>query len=361
MADLIISVKDSLRQSVEAASGGRVTVLYDRDGLPNYMVQIPKFNMADIDAELPDAIHPAFIVNGVEKDRIWIGQHIASLHDDKYLSIPDQVPLAAVSLSNASTAISGKGPGWHIMTNAEWAAIQLWCMANGTWPNGNTDHGKSYNDPHETGTLANPPSEPAQPTYAGSGPNTWRHDYTYQGISDLVGNYYEWISGVRLVDGEIQVIPDNDAAGQGADISDTSPLWKAILYADGSLVAPGTSGTVKLDDINSGTSGHVGAGELNTSIVNSGSPDGYVSMDFNALTKNAGLGDIPGILRQLALHGEWAGADNKGRLLFKNYGTRSAQRGANFESPNGGITELKFMYTSAQSPGYTSFRVAYIE
>lgn len=37
-----IITKDSLRSSVEAATGGLVTVLYDDGGHPNYMRRIPK-------------------------------------------------------------------------------------------------------------------------------------------------------------------------------------------------------------------------------------------------------------------------------------------------------------------------------
>ena len=45
--------------------------------------------------------------------------------------------------------------------------------------------------------------------------------------------------------GEIQIIPDNDAASAEADeLSETSTLWRAIS-ADGELVEPGTSGTLK--------------------------------------------------------------------------------------------------------------------
>lgn len=62
-----------------------------------------------------------------------------------------------------------------------------------------------------------------------------------------MGNVWEWVAGLRLVNGEIQIIPDNDAAFASTDMSASSPLWKAIRASDGALVSPGTSGTLKYD------------------------------------------------------------------------------------------------------------------
>ena len=47
-----------------------------------------------------------------------------------------------------------------------------------------------------------------------------------------------------MVDGEIQIIPNNDAADWNNPLTPTSTLWRAIK-PDGTLVAPGTAGTLK--------------------------------------------------------------------------------------------------------------------
>ena len=44
-SELTILIKDSLRQSVEAASGGEQTVLYTTKGQPTYMNIIQKFDL----------------------------------------------------------------------------------------------------------------------------------------------------------------------------------------------------------------------------------------------------------------------------------------------------------------------------
>jgi len=50
---------------------------------------------------------------------------------------------------------------------------------------------------------------------------------------------------MRIVDGEIQIIADNDAMLAATDLSAISAEWSAIDADTGALVAPGTAGAVK--------------------------------------------------------------------------------------------------------------------
>lgn len=92
-------------------------------------------------------------------------------------------------------------------------------------------------------------------TLTGSGPVEWRHNGKENGIADLAGNVWEWNSGMRIFNGEIQVIADNNAALHTLDMGESSVQWKAIDGATGNLVTPDgngtTVGTVKY--ANSGT------------------------------------------------------------------------------------------------------------
>ena len=45
------------------------------------------------------------------------------------------------------------------------------------------------------------------------------------------GNIWEWVSGMRLVKGELQVIPYNNAADPECDTSAASTQWRAINAA----------------------------------------------------------------------------------------------------------------------------------
>lgn len=251
---LTISAPDSLRMSVEAASGGLNTVLYTAKGQPCYMRVVPKFNLQDIDASLGTGVHPAFVVNGGEKPEIFIGQHIGSSLNGEMLSLPGRDPINSITHDAAVTLARANGAGWHVMTNVEWAAIQLWCWKDGFQPRGNTNYGRSSDSTWEQGRrqdgVAPGTASGTARTLTGSGPASWRHDGSVSGIADLCGNVWEWAPGMRISAGEIQIIANNDAAQGAIDLSATSLAWQAIDGATGELVAPGHANAVKY-----GTSG----------------------------------------------------------------------------------------------------------
>jgi hypothetical protein len=198
--------KDTLLNSVLAASGGKQVIKYNVNGDPSVMVRIPKFNLEDIDPDLGTGPHPAFIVNGMVKNEIYIGAVQAIMEKSCAISVPGQSPKVSVNFDQAKAACVANGPGWHLMTSWEWAAIALWCFKNGVQPRGNTASGKSHEATWETGTPA--PDNSAK-TLGGSGPASWRHDGTLAGIADLVGNVWEWNDGLKLIDGRLYFPADN--------------------------------------------------------------------------------------------------------------------------------------------------------
>ncbi len=244
-----IFIKDDLRASVEAATGGLVTVLYTAAGHPSYMNVIPKFNKQDIDASLGTGVHEAFIVNGVEKSELFIGQHIGIQKDGNLLSIPGVSPTASANFDTFRGWAAANGPGWHMMTSVEMAAIALWCWKNGTMPRGNNYYGRDIGSPWETaarvdgGAIGSATGNGK--SYTGAGPSSWRHNGQPSGIADLNGNIWEWVGGMRLQAGEIQIIQNNDAADNTKDQGAASALWKAIDGSNGALVAPGSANAIK--------------------------------------------------------------------------------------------------------------------
>ena len=196
-------VKDMYRSQVEAGSGGLLTVLYDDVDNPSIMRIIPKFRVQDIHEDLGTGTHPAFIVNGVEKSEIFIGAFQASQGaGSRAVSVPGRTPWASINFDNARAACTGKGTGWHMMSNWEWAAVMLWCLKNGFQPRGNTGSGRAHDALWETAAGGTPAK-------TGTGPAGWRHDGTLGGIADLVGNLWEWQDGMKLVDGQIYMPNDN--------------------------------------------------------------------------------------------------------------------------------------------------------
>ncbi|ERS88848.1 SUMF1/EgtB/PvdO family nonheme iron enzyme [Halomonas sp. PBN3] len=212
---IIIASPDSLRAQVEAATGGKVTVLYDDKGFPSLMHVIPKFRYEDlgIDATFGTGVATAFIKGNTELPEIFIGQYHAQVHDGRAVSLPGRDPRASINYDSAKAACAAKGAGWHLMTMHEWAAIALWCHAQGFIPRGNTNYGRAHDATHEIGRrqdggTAGEASGTAR-ILTGSGPASWRHDNSMGGIADLVGNVWEWQHGMKLVDGQIHLLEDN--------------------------------------------------------------------------------------------------------------------------------------------------------
>ena len=222
-------------------------LMYDDLGDPSVMVRIPKFKIGDVIEGGGDSTHPAFIVNGKELDCIYISKYQNVVNNGRAYSLPMQDPAAMLNFDQAWQYCKQKGPGWHLMTNAEWAAVALWCKKNGFMPKGNNNYGKDSTEgalPQRALGTYRGADGAIYRTATGSGPASWYHDNTAAGIADLNGNVWEWNGGLRLVDGEIQIIPNNDAADWNNPLTPTSTLWRAIK-PDGTLVAPGTAGTLK--------------------------------------------------------------------------------------------------------------------
>lgn len=236
----LIIMRDTLRASIEGKTGGRLTVLYDSAGNPNVMHVLPRFRYEDLgfSTELGTGTCTAFDVgSGSMRGEIFIGAYQAVSVGGLACSLPYQT-VSRLNYDNAKAACDNKGAGWHLMTTHEWAAIALWCIANGFEPRGNTNHGRAHNAPHEVGvrqdgdTHAPGNSVGIGNIFSGSGPATWRHDGTYAGIADLVGNVWEWNWGAKLVDGRLFAAPDNNQllaevswVDTGVDMINGSRVW----------------------------------------------------------------------------------------------------------------------------------------
>ncbi len=370
--------KDSMSAAVEAASGGKIKILYDDLGNPSHMVRIPKFNLEDISADLGTGPHPAFIVNGVAKSEIWIGAYQASVIDGRAYSLPGQDPKIAIDFDTAKAACVNKGQGWHMMTAWEWAAIALWCLKNKFQPRGNTNYGRSHALTYETGTRVDggtPGVSSGTPRIlTGSGPISWRHENTYAGISDLVGNVSEWNDGFKIIDGKMYFPDDNNFA-----LAEAS--WPAREAYFDATVGPGDR-TGAADSGDPVLSNVVPANYTETPTPAGGADVGdfdyaymaaengwrsmtykstYDSMELALRQKLAALMIAPKVSKDGALIFATSGEEAKGGVYVRNYGERFPIRGGVWsDGAIAGVACLNLASRRAFSYSNIGFRPAFI-
>jgi len=367
---------DQAKFALEAATGGKNTLLLDDVGMPSVMVRIPMFRWSEVIEGGEDAPCSAFVVDGKVLDCIYISKYLNVISNGRAYSLPGRDPVNTLSIDEARTVCAAKGRGWHLMTNAEWSAIAHWCVKNGTVPHGNSNFGRYHAAPHEHGVLAKQRRgegpEDMMRTLTGSGPDTWNHDHTAAGIADLNGNIWDFVAGLRIVDGEIQIIPDNNSA-MNVDESEGSPLWRAVLQ-DGTLVMPGTPGTLKYDGVNPGLSEPddrvIGDGfRIGTEVTHpnyTGSEPNtdhraYGWMKFFDLAPQSGV-RVPMRMQELGLFPRQDGYRDEAFFFLRNYGVRTAARGGSwFDTEGGGIWDLYLRETDAFRYPDIGFRAAYAE
>lgn len=283
-------------------------VRYDEKGNPSIFVRFEKILSSRFDSKLTNRPnsgnwfpHPAFMINGEEQDHILLGKFkSAELEENGTLyALPNMPPRVEAGHTAFLERMRAFGSGAGGLTIADHGLIVLIAHKNGWTTRGNNDQLYDYRDIArwgETanynagdrcaykggiyectasnsffwcfpdtcpafwkrvgsagGTPVNPDSNPTgyvgNQTLNGTGPAEWYLGGDMAGICDVQGNVYEAVYGVRLVDGEIQIIGDNNnAADEHADLSDTG-AWKAIKPGSTALgytlVAPGTEGTVR--------------------------------------------------------------------------------------------------------------------
>jgi hypothetical protein len=356
--------KDALLNAVLAASGGKQVVKYNVNGDPCFFTRIPRFNLENIHSSLGTGPHPAFIVNGVIKDEILIATYPAIIDKGCAVSIPGQSPRVNINFDAAKTACEQNGPGFHLVTAWERAAIALWCFKNAHQPRGNTASGKSHEATWETGT---PTPDNAAKTLGGSGPASWRHDGTMAGIADLVGNVWEWLDGLKMVDGRLYFPTDNNFMSPEAQ-------WPASsIYLDATAGPGDRNGSVDSGDI-------VVSDRITkyseTPTPSGGSDPGDFDYAYNSTWKatavSSTFGNLDLVKRraavQLMIAPKLAAADEsplfpdaKGAFYSRNYGERLPLWGGAWgDGAGAGLAALYLNYRRSYSNSGIGLRPAFI-
>lgn len=337
-------IKDVSRHAVERASGGRQTVLYDDLGNPSVMNIIPIFRYEDLgySEDMGAGVVSCFDVGtGTNKSEIFIGAFQSSLVGSRAVSLPRVDPAVAVNFDTAKGYCANKGAGWHLMTMHEWAAISLWCMANGFEPRGNTNYGRAHDRYVERGRRMDGglPGDTAGKArvHAGSGPDAWRHNNSPWGISDLVGNVWEWLDGFKLQDGQIIASTFNTQA---------EASWAAqAAYFDSTLA---TGGAPRLSDAVVNWLGTIGD---NTT-------GGYSANENFAVMEKTGTYVSNKLLKRLLV--EPSTVLPKGRVYMRNFGERLPFRGGIWNNGSAaGLAALNCNSSRVHTDIGVGFRLAF--
>ena len=335
-------IRDMERHAVERATGGRQTIIRDSAGNANAMFVLPRFSYADLGmtADMGTGDVTAFDVGtGSIKGEIFIGAYLAS--GSGAVSAPRQDPRTSLDHTAARNACSAKGAGWHLMTAHEWAAIALWCMANGYEPIGNTNWGRSHAKTWMVGDRADnrAPGDTAGTgrTQTGSMGSEATHTRTLGGIADLVGNVWEWQDGLLLQDGRFKI----SAYNTQAEVD-----W---AFADAFLDASTPTGGSAI--LSNAVNNRLGAIGDNANAGNS------ANVEWRAMTKSGSYVSNQAMKRLLL---EPAGALPQGRIYMRNFGERLPYRGGDWGSgANAGLAALSLVNSRAYASTALGFRPAF--
>ncbi|MGE6165257.1 hypothetical protein [Aeromonas rivipollensis] len=336
------TILDAERYALERATGGSQTIIRDSAGNANAMFVLPRFSYADLGmtADMGTGDVTAFdFGSGSIKSEIFIGAYLAS--GSGAVSAPRQDPRASLDHTAARNACSAKGAGWHLMTAHEWAAIALWCMANGYEPIGNTNWGRSHAPTRMVGDRADnrAPGDAAGTgrTQTGSMGSEATHTRTLGGIADLVGNVWEWQDGLLLQDGRFKI----SAYNTQAEVD-----WAFVdAYLDASSLSGG--GAI----LSSVVTNRLGPLGDNANAGNS------ASVDWRSMTKAGGYVSLQALRRLLV---EPASVLPQGRIYMRNFGERLPYRGGSWSyGANAGLAALNLYDSRVSTHAAVGFRPAF--
>jgi len=165
-------------------------------------------------------VHPAFVVNGVEKNEILYSMYSATSYNSgagaRAVCWPGLFPTASLNFDASKALCVNKGAGWHLGSVWENNLITLLAVKGAMEPRGNTQYGQT----HESGYQFNETAirfDSLAPGLAsgtakhrnGSGPRFWSHNHDRWGIFDMVGDVWRWTDQLKLNNGEIFLTDDN--------------------------------------------------------------------------------------------------------------------------------------------------------
>lgn len=197
---------------------------------------------------------------------------------------------------------------------------------NNYQPLGNTYYGQSHSESWQSairqdGGIPGDASGTAS-ILSGSGPLSWRHNNSPLGVSDLVGNVWEWQDGLKISEGQVIVALEQQAA-------ESAWVGQAAFLDSGN--------------------------KLNSSKTASTS----TSFDWLATGKDASYIENK-LLQQLLIEPVSGTNTAIGRIYYNNDGNRSPIRGSSWDfGANAGLGALNLLTNRTYMSGNVGFRPCY--
>lgn len=278
--------KNNVILLIESASCGKCTVIYDDDGYPSIMYKIPKVSIGSLASSVGSSndIHPAFVVNGSEKDVIYMSMFMTSLYNGHYVSWFGLSPTGSITIPDLRVGIANKGTGWHLETIYERSLLALLAMnLNSPEITGNTDRGRSHIHPWEycqltENILPGTATTTSVKKYInGSQPPMWSHNKENWGIQDVIGGFHEICDLMKVVNGKIYCAADNNFFSKESEIETFETTWEdtgvAYDYINGNIT-------------------------LNTTVTNIMDVEYYVSSTYKKIMCSTEYDELPLTKRQ---------------------------------------------------------------
>ncbi|EGQ9188912.1 hypothetical protein O1C43_000201 [Vibrio cholerae] len=204
---------DSAAMAIVLASGGRLEVIKDAVGNAHLFGVWPIQTYEQL--QIPDCPFTGVIDVFRKQDGTFRSECRIAIHQSvnvggRTVSRAGLAPYVNLNFDEFKTKASDLSGGFRMLDVYHDAFITWQILSiiakGGQQPRGNTEWGRAHDMISEVGRrvdgmLSNERTGNGA-TLTGSGPNSWRHDGTAFGVSDWVGNVWEWIDGLKMVNGQ---------------------------------------------------------------------------------------------------------------------------------------------------------------